>query len=325
MFQHESVLKTELVNSINVKPNGTYIDCTLGGAGHAKEIANQLNDDGMLIGFDQDKIALTEAKRNLKDTPGQKLLIHANFSQLKEKLLENNINHVDGIIYDLGVSSPQLDDGSRGFSYRYDSKLDMRMDQTSELSAYEIINNWPYEDLVRIMFMYGEEKFAKQIARKIEAARQVKKIETTFELVDLIKAGIPAAARRTGGHPAKRTFQAIRIAVNDELNAFNKSLHQAAEVISIDGRIAVITFHSLEDRICKQAFKKWTTQKPVPRGMPIIPDGFEAPFKLITRKPILPTEAEVSENKRSRSAMLRIVEKKHQWDDSFTYDEGWRK
>lgn len=325
MFKHDSVLKTELVNSINVKPNGTYVDCTLGGAGHAREIANQLNDDGMLIGFDQDKIALEAAQKNLEGTPGKKLLIHANFNQLKEKLLEHQIEQVDGIIFDLGVSSPQLDDGDRGFSYRYDAKLDMRMDQSREISAYEIVNNWPYEDLVRIMFVYGEEKFAKQIARQIEAAREQGAIETTFELVELIKAGIPAPARRTGGHPAKRTFQAIRIAVNDELNVFNDTLHQAAEMISIKGRIAVITFHSLEDRICKQAFKKWTTQKPIPRGMPIVPEGFDAPFKLITRKPILPTEEEVSENKRSRSAMLRIVEKKHEWDNTFRYDEGWRK
>lgn len=325
MFEHDSVLKTELVNSIKVKPTGVYVDCTLGGAGHAKEIANQLNEDGMLIGFDQDKIALKAAQKNLEGTPGKKLLIHANFNQLKEKLIENKISHVDGIIFDLGVSSPQLDDGARGFSYRYDSKLDMRMDQTSVLSAYEIVNNWSYEDLVRILFVYGEERFAKQIVRQIEKARENKKIETTFELVELIKAGIPAPARRTGGHPAKRTFQAIRIAVNDELNSFNSALHQAAEMISISGRISVITFHSLEDRICKQAFKKWTTQKPVPRGMPVIPEGFEAPFKLITRKPILPTEEEVSENKRSRSAMLRIVEKKYEWDKSFTYEEGWRK
>ncbi len=325
MFEHDSVLKTELVNSIKVKPTGVYVDCTLGGAGHAKEIANQLNEDGMLIGFDQDKIALKAAQKNLDGTPGKKLLIHANFNQLKEKLIENDINHVDGIIFDLGVSSPQLDDGERGFSYRYDSRLDMRMDQTRGLSAYEIVNNWSYEDLVRILFAYGEEKFAKQIVRQIEKAREIKKIETTFELVELIKAGIPAPARRTGGHPAKRTFQAIRIAVNDELNSFNSALHQAAEVVSINGRVAVITFHSLEDRICKQAFKKWTTQKPVPRGMPIIPEGFEAPFKLITRKPILPTDEEVRENKRSRSAMLRIVEKKYEWDSSFTYEEGWKK
>lgn len=325
MFNHESVLKTELVNSIKVKPTGIYVDCTLGGAGHAKEIASQLNEDGMLIGFDQDKIALDAARKNLEGMPGKKLLIHANFNQLKEKLIENNINHIDGIIFDLGVSSPQLDDGERGFSYRYDSKLDMRMDQTSDLTAHKIVNSWPYEDLVRIMFTYGEEKFSKQIARHIEKARENKEIETTFELVELIKDAIPAPARRSGGHPAKRTFQAIRIAVNDELNSFNSALHQAAELISVEGRIAVITFHSLEDRICKQAFKKWTTQKPVPRGMPIIPEGFEAPFKLITRKPILPTDEEIKENKRSRSAMLRIVEKESEWDNWFTYEEGWRK
>ena len=325
MFQHESVLKTELINSVNVKPSGVYVDCTLGGAGHAKEIAKQLNEDGMLIGFDQDATALKAAKENLEETPGKKLLIHANFNQLKEKLKENNIDHVDGIIFDLGVSSPQLDEGDRGFSYRYDSKLDMRMNQSNELSAYDVVNSWPYKDLVKILFTYGEEKFSKQIARRIEKAREVKDIQTTFELVELIKDAIPAPARRSGGHPAKRTFQAIRIAVNDELNTFINALNQAAEVISIGGRVSVITFHSLEDRICKKAFKKWSTQKPVPKGMPIVPEGFEAPFKLITRKPILPTDEEIKENKRSRSAMLRIVEKESNWDSWFTYEEGWNK
>src|SRR5690625_4626375 len=315
MFQHESVLKTELINSVNVKPSGVYVDCTLGGAGHAKEIAKQLNEDGMLIGFDQDATALKAAKENLAETPGKKLLIHANFNQLKEKLKENNIDHVDGIIFDLGVSSPQLDEGDRGFSYRYDSKLDMRMNQSNELSAYDVVNSWPYKDLVKILFTYGEEKFSKQIARRIEKAREVKDIQTTFELVELIKEAIPAPARRTGGHPAKRTFQAIRIAVNDELNAVSESIEQAIRLINVEGRISVITFHSLEDRIVKQLFKEYSTVEEPPKNLPVLPSEIQrAPLKLINRKVILPTKQEIEQNKRSRSAKLRIVKKQHELD-----------
>ncbi len=327
MFEHESVLKNELVESLQVKPNGTYVDCTLGGAGHFHLIGKQLDEEGLVIGFDQDQYAIDSAKEMLKSNTFtyKHLLIHTNFRYLKEALLANEIKEVDGFIFDLGVSSPQLDDGTRGFSYRYDAKLDMRMNKESKLTAYDIVNNWSYSQLVSIFFTYGEEKFAKQIAREIERVREQKPIETTFELVEIIKEAIPAPARRKGGHPAKRTFQAIRIAVNDELNAFVEALHQAAEFVKVGGRISVITFHSLEDRLCKQAFKKWSTEKPVPRGLPIVPDGFEAPFKLITRKPILPTKEELSENRRSRSAMLRIVEKVKPWNDEFTYEEGWKK
>lgn len=312
---HESVLKEETIDSLHIKPDGVYVDCTLGRAGHAKAIATLLNDKGMLIGFDQDIEAIKAAKAIL---PAENtLLIHANFRQLKQALAEQQIMEVDGILFDLGVSSPQFDQGERGFSYQHDATLDMRMDQRQSLTAYEIINTWTYEQLVRIFFAYGEEKFSKQIARTIERTRETRTIETTHELVELIKAAIPAPARRKGGHPAKRVFQALRIAVNDELNSFHDALHQAAELVSIGGRISVITFHSLEDRICKQAFQKWSTEKPTPRGLPIIPEEFVAPFKRISKKPIVPGETELTKNRRSRSAKLRVVEKVKQWDSTF--------
>lgn len=323
MNAHESVLRDEVIDSLSIKPDGMYVDCTLGRAGHAKQIASQLNEGGTFIGFDQDLAAIEAGKKVL--SAYHPILIHANFRQLKNELLNRNIREVDGIFFDLGVSSPQLDDGERGFSYRYDARLDMRMNQTQSLTAYDIVNDWNYEQIVRILFEYGEERFSKQIARNIERARQIKHIETTLELVDIIKRSIPARARRTGGHPATRTFQALRIAVNDELKAFQDALHQAAEVVAIGGRISVITFHSLEDRICKQAFQKWSNPRPVPRGLPIIPEGHEAPFKRITRKPIVPSEKEVKENRRARSAKLRVVEKTRKWDSFFTYEGGWNK
>lgn len=201
----------------------------------------------------------------------------------------------------------------------------MRMHQSQSLSAFEVVNEWTYEQLVSIFFRYGEEKFSKGIARKIEKARETKPIETTGELVEIIKDAIPAPARRKGGHPAKRIFQAIRIAVNDELEVFNQALHQAAEVIAESGRIAVITFHSLEDRLCKQAFKMWSTDKPVPRQIPVVPESHQAPFKLITRKPVIAQMDELDENRRSRSAKLRIVEKINEWNNDFRYEEGWKK
>ncbi|MFD1849151.1 16S rRNA (cytosine(1402)-N(4))-methyltransferase RsmH [Oceanobacillus bengalensis] len=325
MFKHYSVLKEETINGLAIKPNGTYVDCTLGAGGHSEVIASRLNEDGLLVAFDQDLDALDAAKKRLEGYKNNVLFIHSNFRYLAEKLQENNIDHIDGILFDLGVSSPQLDRGERGFSYQHDAKLDMRMDQTGDLTAFEIVNHWPYNDLVAIFFKYGEEKFSKQIARKIEAYRKTKEIETTHELVEIIKEAIPAPARRKGGHPAKRIFQALRIAVNDELEAFNEALHQAARVVSMNGRVVVITFHSLEDRLCKQAFKKWSTDKETPKNLPIIPKGFEAPFKLISRKPIIASENELEENRRSRSAKLRIVEKVNQWDAEFIYKEGWKK
>jgi 16S rRNA (cytosine1402-N4)-methyltransferase len=325
MFEHYSVLMNETVKGMEIKPDGTYVDCTLGGGGHAEEIASKLNSDGLLVGFDQDKDALTAARERLSPYHNRILLIHSNFTELKNQLMKNNIHQVDGILFDLGVSSPQLDRKERGFSYQDNANLDMRMDRTRELSAFEIINSWSYEQLVSIFFKYGEEKFSKQIARKIESHREKEEIKTTYQLVDIIKEGIPAPARRKGGHPAKRIFQALRIAVNDELNVFNDALHQAAEVISKKGRIAVITFHSLEDRLAKQAFKVWSTEKPTPKNLPVLPKEHEAPFKLITKKPIVPDENELQENRRSRSAKLRIAEKINDWNEDFTHRKGWKK
>lgn len=319
---HESVLKKETIDSLYIKPDGIYVDCTLGRAGHAKEIAALLDDDGLLIGFDQDIEAIEAAKETLSQS--NVMLIHANFNQLEEELLKRNITGIDGVLFDLGVSSPQLDQGERGFSYQHDAELDMRMDQRQTLTALEIVNHWSYEKIVRILFAYGEEKFSKQIVRNIERTRERQEITSTHELVEIIKEAIPAPARRKGGHPAKRTFQALRIAVNDELNRFNEALHQAANMMNLGGRISVITFHSLEDRICKRAFQKWSTEKPVPKGLPIIPDEFQAPFKRISRKPILPTDKELNENRRARSAKLRVVEKIKQWDASFANEEGWK-
>jgi 16S rRNA (cytosine1402-N4)-methyltransferase len=235
--------------------------------------------------------------------------IKSNFRYLKTKLNEMGITSVDGILFDLGVSSPQLDTPERGFSYHHDALLDMRMDQSAELTANDVVNEWSFDQLAGIFFRYGEEKFSKQIARKIESYREQKPIETTGELVEIIKNAIPAPARRKGGHPAKRIFQAIRIAVNDELKAFEEALEQAIDVLKPGGRISVITFHSLEDRICKSTFKKLSSMPDLPHGLPVIPEGYEPKIKLVTRKPITASPDELEENNRARSAKLRIAEK----------------
>ncbi|HFJ9282392.1 16S rRNA (cytosine(1402)-N(4))-methyltransferase RsmH [Bacillus cereus group sp. N11] len=310
MFKHVTVLLKETVDGLDIKPGGTYVDCTLGGGGHSSYLLSQLTDGGKLIAFDQDEIAIQNAKEKFSSYGEQFITVKSNFRYLSEKLQELGITEVDGILFDLGVSSPQLDTPERGFSYHHDAPLDMRMDQDAPLTAYDVINSWSYEQLVRIFFQYGEEKFSKQIARKIEAYRENKAIETTGELVELIKEGIPAPARRTGGHPAKRVFQAIRIAVNDELKVFEEALESAIEMVKPGGRVSVITFHSLEDRICKTTFKRNSTTPQLPPGLPIIPDEFKPKLKLITRKPILPSDIELEENNRARSAKLRIAEKR---------------
>ncbi|EEM04402.1 S-adenosyl-L-methionine-dependent methyltransferase mraW [Bacillus pseudomycoides] len=310
MFKHVTVLLKETVDGLDIKPGGTYVDCTLGGGGHSSYLLSQLTEGGKLIAFDQDEIAIQNAKERFSSYGDQFITVKSNFRYLSEKLHELGITEVDGILFDLGVSSPQLDTPERGFSYHHDAPLDMRMDQDAPLTAYDVVNNWSYEQLVRIFFQYGEEKFSKQITRKIEAYRENKAIETTGELVELIKEGIPAPARRTGGHPAKRVFQAIRIAVNDELKVFEEALESAIEMVKPGGRISVITFHSLEDRICKTTFKRNSTTPQLPPGLPIIPDEFKPKLKLITRKPILPSDEELEENNRARSAKLRIAEKR---------------
>ncbi|GMR65977.1 16S rRNA (cytosine(1402)-N(4))-methyltransferase RsmH [Bacillus cereus] len=310
MFKHVTVLLKETVDGLDIKPDGTYVDCTLGGGGHSSYLLSQLTEGGKLIAFDQDEIAIQNAKEKFSSYGEQFITVKSNFRYLSEKLHELGITEVDGILFDLGVSSPQLDTPERGFSYHHDAPLDMRMDQDAPLTAYDVVNSWSYEQLVRIFFQYGEEKFSKQIARKIEAYRENKAIETTGELVELIKEGIPAPARRTGGHPAKRVFQAIRIAVNDELKVFEEALESAIEMVKPGGRVSVITFHSLEDRICKTTFKRNSTTPQLPPGLPIIPDEFKPKLKLITRKPILPSDIELEENNRARSAKLRIAEKR---------------
>ncbi|CAM3814745.1 16S rRNA (cytosine(1402)-N(4))-methyltransferase [Bacillus cereus] len=310
MFKHVTVLLKETVDGLDIKPGGTYVDCTLGGGGHSSYLLSQLTDGGKLIAFDQDEIAIQNAKEKFASYGEQFVTVKSNFRYLSEKLQELGITEVDGILFDLGVSSPQLDTPERGFSYHHDAPLDMRMDQDAPLTAYDVVNSWSYEQLVRIFFQYGEEKFSKQIARKIEAYRENKAIETTGELVELIKEGIPAPARRTGGHPAKRVFQAIRIAVNDELKVFEEALESAISMVKPGGRISVITFHSLEDRICKTTFKRNSTTPQLPPGLPIIPEEFKPKLKLITRKPILPSDIELEENNRARSAKLRIAEKR---------------
>lgn len=309
MFEHTTVLLRETVDGLNIKPDGIYVDCTLGGAGHSEYLVSQLSSEGRLYAFDQDETAIAHAKEKLKNYENQVVFIKSNFRYIKDELNRLGVEKVDGILYDLGVSSPQLDTPERGFSYHHDAPLDMRMDLEGDISAYEVINSWPYEDLVRIFYKYGEEKFSKQIARKIEASREKEPIKTTGQLVDLIKEGIPAPARRKGGHPAKRVFQAIRIAVNDELGVFEESLKDAIELLHPQGRISVITFHSLEDRICKTIFKEASTGPQLPPGLPIVPDEFKPKLKIITRKPIIPSEEELVENNRARSAKLRIAEK----------------
>ncbi|MBG9784224.1 16S rRNA (cytosine(1402)-N(4))-methyltransferase RsmH [Shouchella lehensis] len=308
MFLHTTVLKEESVQQLNIKKDGIYVDCTLGGAGHSKRIAEQL-ETGHLYAFDQDEVALNHAKEVMKDHLHNVTFIRSNFRYLKEELAAHGVMKVDGVLFDLGVSSPQLDEAERGFSYHQDAPLDMRMDQRAPLTAKEVVNEWPFQKLLSIISRYGEEKFAKQIARKIESERVKKPIETTAELVEIIKDVIPAPARRAGGHPAKRTFQAIRIAVNDELGAFEDGLLDALELLNERGRLAVITFHSLEDRLCKQVFKEKTTIPDLPKGLPIIPDDKKAPFTLVTRKPIVASDNELEENNRSRSAKLRVIEK----------------
>lgn len=310
-FKHITVLLNEAVDGLNIKPDGTYVDCTLGGGGHSGLILSKLSENGKLYSFDQDIIAINFNKDKFKEENelGKINFIKSNFRNISEELNKRNILGVDGILYDLGVSSPQFDNADRGFSYNYDAPLDMRMDQSQSLTARDVVNDWSYEQLVRIFFRYGEEKFAKSIARRIEKVRQQTPIETTGQLVDLIKEAIPAKARRKGGHPAKKTFQAIRIAVNDELGALEESLEQALDLLNPGGRISVITFQSLEDRLVKVMFKQKTSLPELPPGLPVIPDSQKVEYKLITRKPIVPSEDEITHNNRAHSAKLRIIEK----------------
>lgn len=311
-FHHTTVLLHETVDYLDIKPDGIYVDATLGGAGHSEYLLSQLNDQGHLYAFDQDQTAIDNAQIRLKDyiERGMVTFIKDNFRHLKARLAEEGVIEIDGICYDLGVSSPQLDERERGFSYKKDAPLDMRMNRDQDLTAYEVVNSYDYHDLVRIFFKYGEDKFSKQIARKIEQARQIKPIETTTELADIIKSAKPAKELKKKGHPAKQIFQAIRIEVNDELGAADESIQQAIDLLALEGRISVITFHSLEDRLTKQLFKEASTVD-VPKGLPFIPDDMKAPLELVSRKPILPSKEELEQNNRAHSAKLRVAKKVH--------------
>ena len=307
-FNHVSVLLNECIEGLNIKENGIYVDGTLGGAGHSSEILKRLSNEGRLIGIDQDTDALKAAKERLKDYSNV-TFVHSNFSNIENVLDNLNIDGVDGILMDLGVSSYQLDEGERGFSYMKDAPLDMRMNRENDFSAYNVVNEYSEEDLYRIIRDYGEEKFAKRIASFIVENRQEKNIETTLELVEIIKNAIPAKARREGPHPAKRTFQAIRIEVNSELSILNKTIEDGVKKLNKGGRMAIITFHSLEDRIVKNKFRDLAVSCRCPKEFPVCVCGEKAKVKVISRKAIEPTKEEVEINPRSRSAKLRVIEK----------------
>ena len=307
-FHHVSVLLDECIEGLNIKPEGTYVDGTLGGAGHSSQIAKRLTT-GHHIGIDRDPVALKAAGERLAPYADRVSLVHSNFCEIKQVLTDLEIEGVDGILLDLGVSSPQLDDSSRGFSYMADAPLDMRMNSEDSLSAYDVVNTWSQEELKRILFDYGEERYAPRIAAAICSRREEKPIETTLELVDVIRSAMPAAALREKQHPAKRSFQAIRIAVNDELGSVEKVMRDAIPCLNPGGRLAVITFHSLEDRIVKNAMAAASKGCTCPPNFPVCVCGKKPQVKLITRKPITSTEEELERNPRARSAKLRICEK----------------
>lgn len=306
-YQHISVLLDEAIEGLFIRPTGVYVDCTLGGGGHASRILEKLTS-GHLFAFDQDRYAIDKARIRLSKISNRFTLIQDNFQNIQQALAIEGVDKVDGILYDLGVSSFQLDIPDRGFSYRFDGPLDMRMDQNASLDAYEVVNTYAEKELVRILYDYGEEKFAPLIARKIVSERKKRPIATTLELVEIIKKALPAVALRGSSHPAKQTFQAIRIEVNHELDSLKQSLSDGLDMLNVGGRMVVITFHSLEDRITKQLFKERTTVQ-LPKGIPFIPEGYEVKYQLVNKKIILPNELELKNNNRSHSAKMRIIER----------------
>lgn len=310
-FEHKPVLLNECIENLNIKPEGIYLDGTLGGAGHSTEIYKRLNEHGILIGVDQDKFALETSEKRLRDLGGQAGLIfeNTNFKNMKTACINNEIHALDGILLDLGVSSHQLDEGERGFSYQHDAPLDMRMDRRQQLDAGIIVNEYSENEIKSIIRDYGEEKWASRIAEFIVKARKTKRIESTYELVDIIKAAIPSGARRDGPHPAKRTFQAIRIAVNDELGILKQTISDGMSLLNKGGRFCIITFHSLEDRIVKNAFAERVKPCTCPAEFPVCVCGKKPDAVHISRKPIIASERELEENPRSRSAKLRVIEK----------------
>ncbi|HIT90956.1 MAG TPA: 16S rRNA (cytosine(1402)-N(4))-methyltransferase RsmH [Candidatus Merdenecus merdavium] len=310
-FKHKSVLLDETIENLNINPNGIYVDGTLGGGGHAFEVCRRLSDEGRFVGIDQDEAAIAAASQRLAEFKDKVTIIRSNYCNMKEELNKIGITKVDGIVLDLGVSSYQLDEAARGFTYREDdAPLDMRMDQRQELTAKDIVNTYSEMDLYRIIRDYGEDKFAKNIAKHIVSARTIKPIETTGELIDHIKSAIPMKFRAVGGHPAKKTFQAIRIELNQELEVLKNSLDEMIDLLKDEGRICIITFHSLEDRIVKTMYRKNENPCTCPSNFPICVCGNLSKGKVITRKPILPSNEEISENKRSKSAKLRVFERR---------------
>lgn len=309
VFEHKSVLLEETVNGLNIKPDGIYVDGTLGGGGHAYEVCKQLNDKGRFIGIDQDEAAIKAASSRLIDFGERVTIVRSNYCDMKSKLQELGIDKVDGIVLDLGVSSYQLDTANRGFSYRMDAPLDMRMDTRQKMTAKNIVNEYSEMDLFRIIRDYGEDKFAKNIAKHIVLAREKDPIETTGQLIEIIKRAIPMKFQKTAGHPAKRTFQAIRIELNRELEVLRENLDDMIELLNKDGRICIITFHSLEDRIVKGIFRKNENPCTCPSHFPVCVCGNESKGRVVTRKPILPSAKELEENSRSKSAKLRIFER----------------
>lgn len=308
-FKHKSVLLNETIENLNIKPDGIYVDGTLGGAGHSYEICRQLSTKGSLIGIDQDEAAIEAASKRLEEFQDRVTIIRSNYCNMKKELNRKGIFSVDGIVLDLGVSSYQLDNAERGFTYREDVPLDMRMDQRGSRTARDIVNEYSEQELFRVIRDYGEDKFAKNIAKHICTARAVKPIETTGELTEIIKQSIPMKIRATGGHPAKKTFQAIRIELNQELEVLKNSLDDMIDLLNDEGRICIITFHSLEDRIVKTIFKRNENPCTCPSNFPVCVCGKKSKGKVITRKPILPSEEELEENTRSKSAKLRVFER----------------
>ncbi len=309
-FRHKSVLLEEVIASLRIRPDGVYVDGTLGGGGHSYHIAENLSASGRLIGLDQDDAAIAAAGERLAPFADRITLIRGNFRDMAKVLREDGVETADGILLDLGVSSYQIDTPERGFSYRYDTELDMRMDRRQALTAGMIVNNWSLEELSRIIREYGEDKFARNIARHIVMAREEKEIRTTGQLNEIIRAAIPAKARAGLGHPSKKTFQAVRIACNGELEALEEALAQAANLLRPGGRLCIITFHSLEDRIVKTAFRRYENPCVCPPEFPVCVCGRKSLGNVITRKPILPGEQELRENKRAKSAKLRVFEKR---------------
>lgn len=311
-FRHKSVLLEESIEALHIRPDGIYVDGTLGGGGHSYEICRQLSDGGRLIGIDQDAAAIAAATKRLEEFKDRVTIVRSNYCDMKKELGKLGITSVDGVILDLGVSSYQLDEAERGFTYREDAPLDMRMDQRQTLSAKEVVNDYSEMELYHIIRDYGEERFAKNIAKHIVSARKEKQLETTGELIHVIKAAIPAKARATGGHPAKRTFQAIRIEVNRELYVLDHSLGDMIDLLNDKGRICVITFHSLEDRIVKNKFRESENPCTCPKEFPVCICGKKPKGRVITRKPIVPSEEELEENTRSKSSKLRVFEREIQ-------------